>query len=142
MNNTSSTKLNELKFYVNTDKSFFIRGNRLLDNNYKDIAKLLKLDEKNPVLKIGDNPTIILEPYFDDDGQFYCSPLTLNLQDEGETQQNFLKIMYDKWLLKKPKSISISETHWVNNDKTTIVKYNTENIQLAIGFLPKYSVLH
>ena len=140
MNNTSSTKLSELKFYVNPDKSFFIRGNRLLDNNYKDIAKLLKLDEKNPVFKIGNNPTIILEPYFDDDGQFYCYPLKQNLQDESETQQNFLKMMYDKWLLKKPKSISISETHWVNSDKTTIVKYNTENIQLAIGFLPKYSV--
>ena len=97
MNNTSSTKLSELKFYVNPDKSFFIRGNRLLDNNYKDIAKLLKLDEKNPVFKIGNNPTIILEPYFDDDGQFYCYPLKQNLQDESETQQNFLKMMYDKW---------------------------------------------
>ncbi|MEA5604655.1 DarT ssDNA thymidine ADP-ribosyltransferase family protein [Nostoc sp. UHCC 0252] len=139
MNNTSHTQLSQLNFYVNADKSFFVRGTKLLNNNLNGIENLLKINNENPVFKIGDTSVIILEPYFDDDGNFYCFPLKLNLQHEDETQEELLKIMYDKWLLKKPKAISISKTRWIQSD-TTLVEYSTENIQLVIGFSPQYSV--
>ena len=144
MNNTSPTQLKKFNFYINTDKSSFIAENRLLSYEYNGIEKLLNLDSKNYVFNIGDKPVVILEPYFNDDGEFYCFPLKDNLQHEDETQQDLFKVMYDKWLLEKPKVISISATKWNINDTTlnvsTLIEYNTKNIQLAIGFSPQYSV--
>lgn len=138
MNNISRAKLSDLSFYINTEKSSFVRDNRLLSEQYDGIDKLLKLDSENSVLKIGNQAVIIYEPYFDDD-QFYCFPLKKNHQDDLEAQQRFLKIMYDQWLLKKPKTIEIPTTRWVNGN-TILVEYNTDNIQLSIGFSPRNSI--
>ena len=124
--------------YLYCQKYNFIDLESILNQNYREIAKLLKLDFNNS-FAITHNLTWIYEPYFDTEGMFYYYPLKQELHQDTELQKNLFSLMYEKWLQQKPQKISITETHGVDGDETTII-YNNDNLENAIGFVPQCCV--
>ena len=135
----SIIELSQYNLYINRASCSFIDNTNLLADDYSGIDELLKLESQNPLFEIDGEPIIIFEPYFDDQGIFYCYPLNQELKTDIELQKNFLFIMYKRWLVKQPQEIFISSTQWTEGN-VTLIDYSTENIHLAVGFAPKSSV--
>lgn len=135
----SISELSRYNFYINRASCSFIDNTNLLTDDYSGINELLKLESQNPLFEIDGEPIIIFEPYFDEQGIFYCYPLAQELKTDIELQKNFLFIMYERWLVKQPQEIFISPTQWTEGNGS-LIDYSTKNIHLAVGFVPKSSV--
>lgn len=92
--NNKTYKLNEVWY----SKSYsFLNETGAVAEQYKGLAKLLKINDDNPIFKVSDSCVFLYKPAFDEDGNFVCNYIDENLDDNKCIDLfNFLFEEYNK----------------------------------------------